>query len=240
VVDGIPILLPADYDQAQRRAYEASGVAAADEAAAVHYASARQHRLMIDTVRAVLDPLPDGARVLDVGCGVAAFTAPFAARCKVAGLDLALAMARTAQRKGLYAVQGDALNLPFADAQFDLVLCTEVLQIFGAAAPLVAELARACRPGGQIVVTTLNADSLVRRAYRLQRFVSPGMRARLAHTRMRRVEDLLSETRHLPLRAEEIIWTFYPVALRHRTGAHGAWFSPLASNFVMIWRKEGK
>ncbi len=49
--------------------------------------------------------------------------------------------------------QGDALALPFADAEFDRIVAAEVLEHIPADEQAIAELARVLRPGGTIAVT---------------------------------------------------------------------------------------
>jgi SAM-dependent methyltransferase len=49
--------------------------------------------------------------------------------------------------------QGDALRLPFADATFDRVICSEVLEHLADDRRAMAELARVLRPGGTMAVT---------------------------------------------------------------------------------------
>jgi SAM-dependent methyltransferase len=49
--------------------------------------------------------------------------------------------------------QGDALSLPFADAEFDRVVAAEVLEHIPDDEAAIAELARVLRPGGTIAVT---------------------------------------------------------------------------------------
>jgi SAM-dependent methyltransferase len=49
--------------------------------------------------------------------------------------------------------QGDALALPFADAEFDRVVAAEVLEHIPDDEAAIAELARVLRPGGTIAVT---------------------------------------------------------------------------------------
>jgi SAM-dependent methyltransferase len=49
--------------------------------------------------------------------------------------------------------QGDALNLPFPDGEFDRVVAAEVLEHIPDDEAAIAELARVLRPGGTIAVT---------------------------------------------------------------------------------------
>ncbi len=55
-------------------------------------------------------------------------------------------------------VQGDAMALPFADASFDHVVCSEVLEHIPGDAQAMRELARVLKPGGTLVVTVPAAD----------------------------------------------------------------------------------
>ena len=50
-------------------------------------------------------------------------------------------------------MQADGGRLPFADASFDFVACTETLEHAADAALMLRELARVLRPGGRLVVS---------------------------------------------------------------------------------------
>lgn len=107
-------------------------------------------------------------RVLDLGCGFgrhayqaarlqAAVVALDAGAEEVAGVRATFgAMVEAgeldpAARVG--AVQGDGLRLPFADATFDRVIASEVLEHIADDRTAMAELARVLRPGGTMAVT---------------------------------------------------------------------------------------
>lgn len=67
--------------------------------------------------------IPDGARVLDIGCGTGALTKVFAdSGFSVTGVDLARNMIRYGLNRGLDCHFGNALmGLPFPDKSFDMV-----------------------------------------------------------------------------------------------------------------------
>jgi arsenite methyltransferase len=109
-----------------------------------------------------------GQCVLDVACGSGG-TALVLARelgCNVIGLDLgarAIAQAAAAARvAGLAArvgfVLGDAEELPFPDAGFDVALSECSLCTFPDTRRAIAEMARVVRPGGIIAIADVTAD----------------------------------------------------------------------------------
>jgi ubiquinone/menaquinone biosynthesis C-methylase UbiE len=108
--------------------------------------------------------LQPGERVLDVACGtgiVARLAAPQVGPSgQVAGLDLnegMLAVARAqAASQGLPIEwhQGDATQLPFPDAAFDVVLCQQGLQFIADRRAALREMRRVLVPGGRAAVST--------------------------------------------------------------------------------------
>ena len=111
-------------------------------------------------VREALGAAP-GERVLDVGCGpgfyVAELLSQVGATGSVVGVDaspqtLALARRRTQGQDNVMLYQADATALPVADASFDRALSVQVLEYVADPAAAVAELHRALRPGGRLVI----------------------------------------------------------------------------------------
>lgn len=113
--------------------------------------------------------LKSGDTVLDLGCGFgrhafeaarrgAQVIAVDAARDEVEGVaGMFMAMIEAGELVGTQArafcVQGDALKLPFLDATFDRVICSEVLEHIPDDRAAMVELARVLRPGGTMAVT---------------------------------------------------------------------------------------
>jgi ubiquinone/menaquinone biosynthesis C-methylase UbiE len=118
--------------------------------------------------------LKPGMRVLDVACGTGNLSLP-AARlgAVVTGVDIApnlLEQARATAKREALVVQfdeGDAENLPYADASFDAVIT-----MFGAMfAPrpelTAAELKRVCRPGGFIAMANWTPAGFVGQMFKI-------------------------------------------------------------------------
>lgn len=108
-----------------------------------------------------LDDLP-GGRALDVGSGLGGPARLLAQTGKwdVTGVDLSPDFCRIAtvlsQRLGEAGATrfcaGDALDLPFPDATFDLIWTEHVAMNIGARDELYRELARVARPGGALAI----------------------------------------------------------------------------------------
>jgi malonyl-CoA O-methyltransferase len=102
----------------------------------------------------------NGKRVLDAGCGRGCIARALASRFPAAdiwGTDHSELMlshlpAGMSRRRGLLQ------NLPFADGDFDLVICVEALEHAGNPPGAVAELCRVTRPGGLVVLVDKNLE----------------------------------------------------------------------------------
>lgn len=112
-----------------------------------------------------LDPKP-GEKILDLATGTG-WTSRVVARrgADVTGVDIGADLIAAAQERaaaeGLnvaYGV-GDAEHLPFEDGQFDAVISTCGVMFASRPEAAAAELARVCRKGGRIALTTWLSDS---------------------------------------------------------------------------------
>lgn len=126
-----------------------------------------------------LAPRP-GERVLDVATGTG-WTARRAAEygADVVGIDLGAdlieAARQLAQARGLrieFRV-GDAEQLPFPDATFDVVISTCGVMFASRPEAAAAELARVCRRGGRLGITTWAPDSTVAGMFAVMRPFMP-------------------------------------------------------------------
>ena len=104
---------------------------------------------------------------LDAGCGDGRYLASLAAELppRRAGVDIAERILETArQRVDADLRQGTLEAIPFGDAEFDVVLCSQVIEHVLDPDAAVAELARVLRPGGTLVISTDNERNYVTKA----------------------------------------------------------------------------
>jgi len=120
-------------------------------------------------------------QVLDVACGTGNLAIPAARTgAQVTGVDIAtnlLEQARArASAEGLQIIfkEGDAEQLPFPDAHFDLVMTMFGAMFAPDPAKVASELARVCRPGGKIAMANWTPDGFTGRMFRLtSRYLPP-------------------------------------------------------------------
>jgi len=93
-------------------------------------------------------------RVLDVGCG----SSRIIGAGRLVGLDIVLAKLRYARRYGNPLVHGSIFALPFKDATFDCVICSEVIEHVPADQRVFSELERVLEPGGRLILGTPDYD----------------------------------------------------------------------------------
>jgi dolichol-phosphate mannosyltransferase len=102
--------------------------------------------------RHVTTLLEGGRRTLDVGCGSSRILAALP-RGSV-GVDILIRKLRHARRFDRPRVQASALRLPFRDAAFGQVLCSNLLELVPRDGRALDELVRVLAPGGRMILAT--------------------------------------------------------------------------------------
>ncbi len=104
-----------------------------------------------------------GAVLVDAGCG-GGLLAPHVRRrgYRHVGVDLRRSGLEQSAGRGVAAVGGDVTALPLADGCADVVVAGEILEHVTDLPGTVAELCRVLRPGGLVVLDTVNDTALGR------------------------------------------------------------------------------
>jgi len=95
-----------------------------------------------------------GARVLEAGCGVGAYSSQIRRRYSlfVEAFDLEIERVREARADTPHALVAAAENLPYRPNLFDIILSNEVIEHVADDRQAVAEMVRVLKPGGRIVL----------------------------------------------------------------------------------------
>jgi SAM-dependent methyltransferase len=117
--------------------------------------------------------IPSDATILDVACGAGQTAIPMARKGNwVTGIDIAGNLIETAkewaQIEGLPILfdEGDAENLPYDDASFDIVFSLIGAMFAPQPEKVAAEFARVCRPGGRIIMGNWTPSGFVGKMFK--------------------------------------------------------------------------
>ncbi len=240
-VNEVPVLLPETVDEEWRAAFEHMYRTAVSAPAQVCYRFDRHHDIMRNAYERLLGDVAPASLFLDVGCGHGKLSESFTAKHAVVGVDIMPHGLPVARTRGLTVFQGDASALPFADDQFDVVLCAEVLQNLPDVTGVLRELARVCRPGGRILVSTLNRASLLRRAAAVYRRLHRGtgrIERLVQRAHQRTAAEVMEAAACAPVVLRSVTWAHFPSFRLWTTRATRYAGQALASNFLLSFEKQ--
>jgi SAM-dependent methyltransferase len=200
------------------------------------YDDARMYRKIRGAISALLGSY-DPQIVIDVGCGNGALAREAGHASTVFGVDVSFHMLKLAARRGIKCVQAEASALPFKSECADVALCIGMLQYLGDdnhVCALARELRRVVRPRGVIMLSTLNADSLVRKAYALLHKKTEGINFERMYQWGRLLQ--LCEALNLSVVNTLYFYTPFPVVT---TNSKPSTLSRLLSSSFLIVGKNG-
>ncbi|MCG8402009.1 MAG: methyltransferase domain-containing protein [Firmicutes bacterium] len=125
-------------------------------------------------VKLVSAGVPPGASILDAGAGECAYKGYFA-HCRYVSVDLAVGEAGWDYSHLDYIAPLD--DLPFADASFDAVLSTQVLEHLEYPRAAAKEMFRVLKPGGKLYLTAPMAHCEHQEPYDFFRYTSYGLKS---------------------------------------------------------------
>jgi SAM-dependent methyltransferase len=210
-----------------------------DTSAGVGYLSPLQQHNAIRAFQRLSPSVSAQTRILDVGCGNGLFWEMLLKRRQAVGVDFSLGMCRLARARGLITYQANALALPFADDQFDLLYCPETLQCIEDLAALFREFVRVCRPAAHIIVSSSDSASLIRWLLQAARKLKPNaVWKRNRPIIPRSAEEIVAAIRGLPLDLEMVCWTHFPLPWLRCRASTGNAFEWAASNVTLCFVKR--
>lgn len=117
------------------------------------------------TLGELLGALPDGAHVLDLGCGAGSWPYDVTPQFAIAALDMYSTAPRPFPPHVTYA-QGTAEALPYPDQCFDLIIANFVMEHVHDFDTAITEAARVAKPDGIFYMSVPNANSIEDTLYR--------------------------------------------------------------------------
>lgn len=115
----------------------------------------------IKTAAFLAAQLPNGAQVLDAGCGAGYVSADLEPRLKLTGVDIEREAVEFCKkhRRGKF-IQANLEDLPFEKNSFDLIIFTNTIEHLENPHLALSQLKQVLKPGGKLFVTTENYNNI--------------------------------------------------------------------------------
>ena len=115
------------------------------------------HKAKHQMVRSTFEKLKSKAKVLDAACGIGNITAAYCQDYDVIGIDEQPSAVEYCRKhaKGRY-VHASLYDIPFEDNEFDCILLLDAIEHFTEPVLILKELNRVLKPGGKILICTVN------------------------------------------------------------------------------------
>lgn len=229
--DGIWQFLKNDQINYWKDYFDQKAGTGGETAETVGYMSKQNFALIQRGVKKIVRGLGvEHGRILDAGCGHGGFSKDFVCGHDVYGVDFSCNMLKMAVQKGIEAYQADVNCLPFATDAFDLVLSVEVIQHVDDTDIFLSELMRATRPGGFLIISGLNKNSVIRNVNRLAKKILG------RHEPMPTLISWPKIVRQALMRhgsLKEVVSTYYPLPILQKNQGLGKARLCLASNIIL-------
>ena len=135
------------------------------------------HVARIQNISDMINPLGNGLRVLDVGCGHGIISEHISKMGnKVTCVDLPTITSLVHRRRALVAVAADAENLAFAPNSFDVVLASEVMEHLWNPQGFLDEAYRVLRANGYLIIEVPEGREGLRWDSHIQYFTLEGLK----------------------------------------------------------------
>ncbi len=105
---------------------------------------------------AIVKIIPNGASVLDIGCGIGILMERLKneKKCNVFGLDISKIAIEEVNKKGMPGIVANVNNIPFPSNTFDVVIATEVLEHLRRPKNLFKQIIKILKDSGLFIVST--------------------------------------------------------------------------------------
>jgi 2-polyprenyl-3-methyl-5-hydroxy-6-metoxy-1,4-benzoquinol methylase len=173
--------------------------------------------------------------VVDVGCGNGTFSKDIARSKIVYGIDFSFHQLRYAQDGGIQCIQSDALKLPLKSDFSDTTLCMGMLQLLKSDVDVYAcfkELTRITKPGGLMILSTLNAESLLRRVYGLIK-----QDIGIHFERMFFIHEVYALLKQFHIEIQDTMFFYTPFTFWNQSVTPGLFHRLFSATFLVVGRK---